>query len=171
MSKDFCANGIRIGCTISQDNPLLVRGLKSIASFSRASQLAEHAWENLLEDHAWQETYFRELRRRLGEAYAFVTNRLKERGIPYAAASVSSFLWIDLRKFLREETEEAELELNWRMAREARVWLGMGRAFNAEECGWYRLTFATPREELEEGVRRLEALLDTVEGELRGEGR
>lgn len=70
-----------------------------------------------------------------------------------------------------EEMEEAELALNWRMAREAKVWLGMGRSFEAEECGWYRLTFASPKQELEMGMERLLALLEKVEGDLREAGK
>jgi aspartate/methionine/tyrosine aminotransferase len=162
MSKDFCANGIRIGCLISPYSPTVCKAFKSISSFSRASQLAENVWLNLLQDAEFQGWYFPELQKRMTTAYEYVTEILRQEGIEYSPASVTSFLWVDLRRYLTEPTEDAELALNWRMAREARVWLAMGRSFDAEEPGWFRITFATPKDELETGMTRLIDLLRVV---------
>ena len=164
LSKDFCANGIRIGCFISPFNDQMLKAVKSIASFSRQSQLAEHVWLNLLEDQPFLDSYFPELERRMTEAYTYTITQLKERGIPYSAASVSSFLWVDLREYLEDDSEDAELALNWRMAK-AKVWIGMGAAFAAEQYGHYRITFATPKEELELGLGRMFDVLDQVQAE------
>ncbi|ETN44730.1 uncharacterized protein HMPREF1541_10400 [Cyphellophora europaea CBS 101466] len=170
LSKDFCANGLRIGCVASPSNPRLVRALRSIASFTRASQLAEHAWLNLLTDTPWQATYFPELQRRMRGAYEYVTGLLREEGVPYGPASVSSFLWVDLRRYLAEQSWEAEVALNWRLAREGKVWVAAGGSFGAEAPGWGRITFATPREELRDGMGRILGVLRTVETELREVG-
>lgn len=164
LSKDFCANGVRIGCIISPSNPQLLKAFKSITDFTRASQLAEHVWLNLLNDEPFQADYFLELQRRMTDAYNYTTQELKKRGIPYSPASVSSFLWIDLNKYLEEDSEDAELDLNWRMAK-AKVWIAMGAMFGSERHGNYRLTFATPRKELELGLSRLFKLLEEVKAE------
>ncbi|KAI1611547.1 1-aminocyclopropane-1-carboxylate synthase [Exophiala viscosa] len=164
MSKDFCANGTRIGALISPFNVQLMRSFRAVASFTRASQLAEHSWLNLITDKPFLETYFPLFQSRMTEAYEFTTSFLKEKNIPYNAASVTSFIWIDLSRYLREDSLDAELELNWRMARGG-VWLAMGANFASERNGNFRLTFATPREELELGLERLMKVLNEVEQE------
>jgi bifunctional pyridoxal-dependent enzyme with beta-cystathionase and maltose regulon repressor activities len=87
------------------------------------------------------------------EAYEYTVSLLRQKRIPYNPASVTSFIWIDLSRYLSEDTQEAELELNWRMAKGG-VWLAMGASFASEKNGNYRLTFATPRHELELGLTR-----------------
>ena len=164
MSKDFCANGIRIGCLISPSNDHLLKAFKAITSFTWASQLAEHVWLNILSDKPFMEYYMPELRRRMTDSYTYTTNELKARGIPYHAASVAPLLWIDLSAYLDEDTVDAELALNWRMA-EAGVWIAMGASFAAEKNGNYRITFATPRDDLELGLGRLFKLLEEVKSE------
>lgn len=154
MSKDFCSNGLKIGCVISPFNNHMLKAFKTITNFTRPSQLAEHAWENVLSDQSFLDYYFAELQRRMSDAYTYTTSRLKENGITYSPASVSSFLWVDLSEYLEEDSEDAELALNWKMA-EAGVWIAMGASFGSQKHGNYRITFATPREELELGLNRL----------------
>lgn len=167
LSKDFCANGIRIGCLVSPFNKNMLKAFKSITAFTRASQLAEHVWLNLLNDKPFLDYYFPELQRRMTDAYSFVTAELKKRGIPYSAASVSSFLWIDLSAYLDEDSEDAELALNWRLAK-AKVWLSGGDIFGSEKHGNFRITFATPRHELQLGLERLFNVLEEIKAEQKG---
>ena len=161
MSKDFGANGIRIGCLISPFNERLRDAFGSISYFSRSSQLAEQAWLSLLADKPFLEAFFPELQKRMSDAYTYTTDALRAHGVPYNACSVGSFIWVDMSAWLEEETEDAELQLNWRMAKGG-VWLSMGATFGSERYGWYRLTFATPRGELELGLERLFEVLDEV---------
>ncbi|KAL2441242.1 putative aminotransferase aclI [Exophiala dermatitidis] len=165
MSKDFCANGTRIGAMISPGpEGALLRSVRAVASFTRASQLAEHAWLNLLTDRPFLDWYFPLFQTRMTEAYEYTVSMLRKNHIPYNPASVTSFIWIDLSRYLREDTQEAELELNWRMAH-AGVWLAMGASFGSERNGYFRLTFATPRDELTLGLDRLMKVLHEVETE------
>ncbi|KAK5281166.1 hypothetical protein LTR40_005285 [Exophiala xenobiotica] len=151
--KDFCANGTRIGALISPFNPQLMRSFRSVASFTRASQLAEHAWLNLLTDKAWLDWYFPLFQSRMTDAYEYAASFLRDNKISYNPASVTSFVWLDLSRWLKEDSQDAELELNWRMAKGG-VWLAMGASFGSEKNGNFRLTFATPREELKLGLER-----------------
>ena len=164
LSKDFCANGIRIGCLISPFNDQMLQAFKSITNFTRASQLAEHVWLKLLSDRPFLDWYFPELRKRLTDAYNCTTDQLKAHDVPYSAASVSSFLWVDLHAYLDEDTEDAELASNWRMVK-AGVWIAMGATFGSEKHGNFGITFATPRDELELGLKRLFKLLKQVKAE------
>jgi aspartate/methionine/tyrosine aminotransferase len=134
MSKDFCANGIRIGCLISPFNDQILKAFKAITSFTWASQLAEHVWLNILSDKPFLAYYLPELRQRMTDSYTYTTNQLKARGIPYQAASVAPLLWIDLSAYLDEDTVDAELALNWKMVK-AGVWIAMGASFASEKNG------------------------------------
>ena len=153
MSKDFCANGVRIGCSISQANPEMLRALKSIASFTRPSTMAEIAWRNLLEDERFMDSYFPKLQQKMTAAYNYVTDILKEQDIPYVPASATSFIWMDLRQYLREDSIEAEMDLALKLAHGG-VWIAMGKNFGSEKCGNFRLTFTTPEKELKLGMER-----------------
>ena len=164
MSKDFGANGIRIGSLISPYNKELLSAFKSIAGFTRPSQLAEHVWLNILSDPGFLPWYFPEMRRRLAEAYNYTTKRLSEHNIPYEAASSGVCVWVDLSRYLEHDTEDAELALDWRLAK-AKVWIAMGATFAAEKHGHYRITFATPRKELQLGLDRMFQVLGEVERE------
>ncbi|KIW49566.1 hypothetical protein PV05_11234 [Exophiala xenobiotica] len=162
MSKDFCANGTRIGALISPFNPQLMRSFRSVASFTRASQLAEHAWLNLLTDKAWLDWYFPLFQSRMTDSYEYTASFLRDHNIPYNPASVTSFIWLDLSRWIKEDSQDAELELNWRMAKGG-VWLAMGASFGSEKNGNFRLTFASPREELKLGLERLITVLNELE--------
>jgi aspartate/methionine/tyrosine aminotransferase len=151
MSKDLCANGVRIGALISPSNGKVLKAFRAIASFTRASQLAEHAWLNVLTDKPFQKWYFPLLQQRMTDAYEYTTTFLREHDIPYTRASVTSFIWIDLSRYLKDDTVEAEIELNWKMAHGG-VWLAMGASFASEKNGNFRITFATPRDELTMGL-------------------
>ena len=164
MSKDFCANGLRIGAFISRSNEAMLKAFRSISVFSWSSSLAEHVWLNLLSDKDFLDHHLLTMQKGLMNAYNYATRRLKENGVRYNAASVSSFIWIDLAEYLEEDNEDAELALNWRMVK-AGVWLSMGASFGSEKHGNYRLTFAIPSDELELGLGRMFNVLDEVKAE------
>ena len=153
MSKDFCANGVRVGCCITQANPEMLRALKSVASFCRPSTMAEIAWQNLLEDQKFMDAYFPLLQQKMTAAYNYVTDILKQQNIPYVPVSATSYIWMDLKQYLREDSVEAEMELGLKLAHGG-VWVAMGKNFGSEKCGNFRLTFTTPEKELKLGMER-----------------
>ncbi|KXS93441.1 hypothetical protein AC579_416 [Pseudocercospora musae] len=161
MSKDLCANGIRVGCIISPFNDELLAAFKSISGFTRAGQLAEQVWLNLLEDRSSLDWYYPEMRRRLAASYDYVIERLEEQAISYSPASTGVCIWIDLGEYLERDTQEAELALDWRLAK-AKEWIAMGATFGSEKHGNYRITFATPRADLELGLNRLFGILRDI---------
>lgn len=64
------------------------------------------------------------------------------------------FIWIDLSTHLSSPSVEAERELAWKMI-ENKVWLATGEAYRSERPGWFRITFAVDKAELELGIERL----------------
>ncbi|KAF7857273.1 hypothetical protein EAF04_009514 [Stromatinia cepivora] len=162
MSKDFCSNGLRIGCIISQHNPTLHRTLGAISKFAWASSLSDHVWTLMLNDQKFLDYYFPTLGQRMTIAYEICTQRLKEFEISYIPASCGPFIWIDLRSYLTAPTIEAERILLCKML-EFGIWLATGETFASEEPGWYRITFAMGEKDLRFGMDRLWKVLRTVE--------
>ncbi|CAD6444866.1 de756cf3-fdae-4bdc-96a2-f8c1af7e431d [Sclerotinia trifoliorum] len=161
MSKDFCSNGLRIGCIISQHNPILHRTVGAITKFAWASSLSDHVWTLMLNDQKFLDYYFSTLSQRMTTAYEICTQQLKEFEISYIPASCGPFIWIDLRSYLTSPTIEAERILSWKMLKFG-IWLATGEAFASEEPGWYRITFAMSEENLRFGMNRLWKVLGTV---------
>ncbi|KAH8801500.1 1-aminocyclopropane-1-carboxylate synthase-like protein 1 [Xylogone sp. PMI_703] len=158
MSKDFCANGLRVGAIISQHNPTLHRAISLTSRFSWASSLSEHAWVMMLNDSHFLDTYFNTLVARLTESYDMCTDLLRKWSVPYRPANCGQFIWIDLRAFIEEQTIEAERKLAGEMIR-AGIWLATGETFGSETPGWFRITFAVPEESLRFGMERLSKAL------------
>jgi 1-aminocyclopropane-1-carboxylate synthase len=105
LSKDFGANGLRIGCVISQSNQSLVAALGAHVPYSYPSALLDYIAASLLEDQGFVEGYITENRQRLVENYIFVTEFLKQHGFTYYRGSNAGFfIWVDLGEaWLRRE--------------------------------------------------------------------
>ena len=54
-------------------------------------------------------------------------------------------------QFLKEQTKEAVMALS-KAFEDAGVKLAPGTGFYCEELGWFRLTFAKPKNQLQKGV-------------------
>lgn len=165
ISKDFGANGLRLGSIVSQANPAIHQGLVPLAGFSSCSSVTEGITARFLSDSVWMADYIKDNKRLLAENYAFMVSWANRHGIPYApGASAAFFFWVNLGKAycklhnLGESTAKVEDGLNSRLL-SRKVFLGNGSTFAAEEPGWFRITFAYDRAILEEGLRRINEVL------------
>ncbi|PLB49681.1 PLP-dependent transferase, partial [Aspergillus steynii IBT 23096] len=161
MSKDFGANGLRLGAIISQGNEGLMAALRNMALYSYPSAAAEYVSALVLEDVVFTDEYIQLNRRKLGESYAFVVQRLREQGIQHAqGCNAAFFLWVDLGKRFWEMHPEvgADEQVSDRVMQrlvEKKVFLASGPLFGSEEDGWFRIVFSHPKEYLEEALRRI----------------
>ncbi|KAL1636814.1 hypothetical protein SLS56_000907 [Neofusicoccum ribis] len=181
MSKDFGANGLRIGCIISQHNPTFRESRKSgsatpadrkrslIHNAKQAGQLplrpADQIAAAILEDDAFTDAYVATNRARIAESRAVAAAWLRRMRVPYAPAANAGFvLWVDLRAGLAGEGAGAggayDHELLKRLMREGRVSVSDALAFGGEEEGWFRIVFTHPRAFVEMGLQRLEGVLE-----------
>lgn len=168
LSKDFGANGLRLGVVVSQHNPAVHAALQPAGLFSSISSLTEHAASCLLEDDAWVEAYIAENRRLLGEHYAHVVNWARQHGIDYAAgANAGFFVWMNLGKKYREyhpEVEEKDVDHATMDALLAsKVFLAAGFRFGADEPGWFRIVYSQEKGYLDLGLARV---LSALTGEV-----
>lgn len=91
MSKDFGANGLRLGAIVSQNNPTLHAALMPVALYSSVSSISDHVSANILEDNAWVQDYVHRNRVLLSERYELVTNWAKKYDITYAPGVNAAF--------------------------------------------------------------------------------
>lgn len=164
-SKDFGANGLRIGFIISQHNEAFRKALVDVCLYSYPSSVSEHIAANILEDDAWTDRYIATNRSRLAESYAFVVEFLDRHNIPHTPGSHAAFfLWVDLGKAYldrhprRRERQEGDDSLTQEITKvllQNKVFLASGLNFGAETPGLFRIVFSHPRSFLEEALKRV----------------
>ncbi|KAL7935556.1 putative aspartate aminotransferase [Trichoderma chlorosporum] len=171
VSKDFGANGWRVGCIISLANRAFHAAMSSVAIYSYVSSITDHIVAQMIEDSDFVNAYLAENRRRLASMYAFATDYLRRRAIPFApGVHAAFFLWLDLGQAYRNRhldkaskqdvTEEVKQAL---LAH--KVYLAWGGNFDSESPGMFRIVFAHPRAYLEEALNRIDQALDRgIEG-------
>lgn len=163
VSKDFGANGLRLGTIISQDNPTLHAALVPVTLYSSTSSLADQAVINMLSDDVWSDSYIEQNKRSLQQSYEHVTAWAKENGIEYAGGvNAAFFLWVHLEPvYRRTHTEEVDNvdDVMMKLLLQEKVFIASGAAFGSEKPGWFRIVFSQQRDLLDEGLRRIMAAL------------
>ncbi|GKU07626.1 unnamed protein product [Fusarium langsethiae] len=168
MSKDFGANGIRIGCLITR-NEAFMRACVANSEFSGPSSLSDLAAMSILSDDKFLETFIKTNRLRLAENYKIVTEFLASHNIPYKEGSNSGlFVWADLfapnrtlidNSALKQEDAGAALRTVEAKMTEAllkeKIFVASGGDFGTDVSGWYRIVFAHEKTYLLEGLERM----------------
>jgi aspartate/methionine/tyrosine aminotransferase len=176
VSKDFGANGWRIGCLISPSNWKVRAALGSVAIYSYASSIADHIVAQMLEDDTFTTAYLAENRRRLASAFTFTTDFLQRHAIPFVAGTHAAlFVWANLGQAYRWRHSEhggrrstiGALEVVEKVKeslRQQKVYLAWGGNFDSESNDMFRIVFAHPTSYLEEGLRRIDQALSSAIG-------
>lgn len=169
VSKDFGANGLRLGAIISQHNSALHRALVPPSLYSSSSSITDHVVANLLEDEEWIEAYLRKNRRKLAENHEHVVKWAEQHDIEHTrGVNAAFFLWVNLGAAYKRNHENmpaggnVDGAVNDALLRR-RVFLASGLHFGAEEAGWFRIVFTQTRDYLDEGLRRIVVALGTSE--------
>ncbi|EXA34374.1 hypothetical protein FOVG_14358 [Fusarium oxysporum f. sp. pisi HDV247] len=179
-SKDFCANGLRLGFVCTQ-NQGIMGALSSISIFSWSPHIIQDMWAAMLEDRQWLRTF---MERKLGlmvENHNIATSFFRRHGIRFYDTNAGLFIWIDLRHLLIPQRSPREVDMNSssvgssytetykeqeiKIADKCQkngVMVAAGHVYMAEEYGWFRLTFTVGKDELKEGLDRLWRSLQEV---------
>lgn len=97
LSKDFCANGIRIGAIISQHHPRLHAALIPVVIYSYASSLVESLVTVMLNDDEFVDNFIATNHQRLKTNYDLTASWAESHGIEYVkGVNTAFFLWVDL---------------------------------------------------------------------------
>lgn len=166
MSKDFGANGLRVGTIISQSNPELHIALKATTIQSYISGLSDQITASILQDDAFTDKYIQQNREKLSKNHEFTVRLLQKHNIEYMrGCNAGFFLWIDLGKKyleLHPETDEASVDLTdiiMQKLVDKKVFLANGTGFGSEKSGWFRIIFAHPLPYVEEAMNRILAAI------------
>lgn len=159
FSKDFAMSGARVGVLVSE-NTAVMKAVDALSYWASVSGPTQHTLAAVLDDDDFVDGYLKAVRGRLGEAYRAVTAALDGAGIPHVPSSAGFFLLLDLRRFLAEQSWDAERALWWRILDEANVNLTPGAACRIVEPGFMRLCFAAVETKAAvHGVRALARVL------------
>ncbi|KAL4947214.1 1-aminocyclopropane-1-carboxylate synthase [Aspergillus filifer] len=164
MSKDFGANGLRVGAVISQGNPELHTAQKCLSLYSFVSGLSDQITASILGNDEFTDAYIAANREKLSESHAFLVGLLKKQGIEYSrGCNAGFFLWVNLGKKYREARPDVQLDAQsleftdmlFQRLLDNKVYVAHGTAYGSENPGWFRLVFAHPLPWLEEAMRRI----------------
>jgi aspartate/methionine/tyrosine aminotransferase len=171
MSKDFGANGLRLGAIISQNNVDLMTALAPAVLLSSVSSLSEHVFANVLEDDAWVENYIKVNQQKLGAYYEYIVKWAKDNDIVYTpGVNAGFFVWVDLgRTYLKHQDNPNAIkpedldEVVMNALLRHKVFLASGARFGSEKPGWFRVVFSHEMEYLNEGLSRIVAAVTSPE--------
>ncbi|KAF4237951.1 hypothetical protein CNMCM6457_000428 [Aspergillus fumigatiaffinis] len=162
ISKDLGSSGLRLGFGITQAHPDLRLSL-AISNHSRVSTFTSLVITALLRDTESVDTILHQNRAALKRSAKLISDFLTFHQIPYVPPAAGVYIWARLgcRSSSRQGDEpswEDEARLNDRFEAVG-VSVGAGQGYCASKPGWFRITFAIPREELVEGLRRIEEVV------------
>ncbi len=162
LSKDFGMSGFRVGMLYSENRGLI----QAFSNSSAPHMISNHTqWllMRLFEEEAFIARYIEENQRLLTKSYALVVQVLRELGIDFSIAYGSLFVWINLKPYLSEDSEEAELALWQAIFDKTGVLLTPGIGGGHSGFGYFRIVYtAVPFEELKVAMQRLKSYLTAV---------
>ncbi|KAL2193660.1 putative aminotransferase class I and II family protein [Corynascus similis CBS 632.67] len=179
-SKDFCANGLRLGMLHTRNQGLLAV-IAGTSMLAWPPYIIQDVWAKILEDENYTNRFLETNQRLMAVQYASATRFMDDHGIEYYTNSnAGMFIWMDLRKYLRgtkkieklslhqltpqekEELQRREVEMGSRFFANG-VGVALGTNFFTEELGWFRLTFTVCQDALDIGLQRMVETLQEIE--------
>ncbi|XP_040988886.1 1-aminocyclopropane-1-carboxylate synthase-like [Juglans microcarpa x Juglans regia] len=141
LSKDMGFPGFRVGIVYSY-NDAVVHCSRKMSSFGLVSSQTQHLIASMLSDDVFVDRLIAESAGRLEKRHGVFTRGLASVGIDCLNSNAGLFVWMDLRRLLKEQTFEAEMKL-WRVIiDEVKLNVSPGSSFHCSEPGWFRVCFA-----------------------------
>ncbi|XP_041001561.1 1-aminocyclopropane-1-carboxylate synthase 1-like [Juglans microcarpa x Juglans regia] len=141
LSKDMGLPGFRVGIVYSYNDAVVSCGRK-MSSFGLVSSQTQHLLASMLLDEEFVGNFLEESSRRLAKRHEMFIKGLEQAGITCLKSNAGLFVWMDLRRLLKEQTAEAEIVL-WRVIiNEVKLNVSPGSSFHCTEPGWFRVCFA-----------------------------
>lgn len=141
LSKDMGLPGFRVGILYSYNDDVVSTGRK-MSSFGLVSSQTQHLLAAMLSDEEFVDNFLAENSKRLAKRHARFTKELEKMGITCLNGNAGLFVWMDLRKLLKDQSFKSEMEL-WRVIiNEVKLNVSPGSSFHVTEPGWFRVCFA-----------------------------
>jgi|TARA_B110000977_G_scaffold177726_2_gene234544 1-aminocyclopropane-1-carboxylate synthase len=161
LSKDFCASGYRVG-VLSTRNEQIIKAMDNVAYFCCVPGPMQFAVSEMLEDEQWVNSFLNLNSANLKQAHGVLTWVLHDHSVPVTPSTHGMFIWIDLSKWMTEQTWEEEHRLWMTCFEDPKVKLVMtpGRDCRHPKPGCFRMCFAAVQiGTLEVAAKRLVELL------------
>ncbi|KAE8146356.1 pyridoxal phosphate-dependent transferase [Aspergillus avenaceus] len=162
MSKDFGANGLRVGAIISQSNPELHTAQKCLSLYSFVSGMSDQITATILQDDAFTDRYIEMNREQLSQSHQFLIEALEKHNIEHSrGCDAGFFVWVNLgEKYLKAHPGEhdhgaALTDIIFQKLLDNKILVAHGTAYGSEKIGWFRLVFAHPIPWLAEAMERI----------------
>ncbi|XP_039036392.1 1-aminocyclopropane-1-carboxylate synthase-like [Hibiscus syriacus] len=141
LSKDMGFPGFRVGIVYSY-NDAVVSCARKMSSFGLVSSQTQHLIASMLFDDDFVDSFIVESKEQLFKRHKYFTWSLSQVGIGSLKSNAGLFIWMDMRKLLKEKTFEAEMDL-WRVIiNKVKLNVSPGSSFHCNEPGWFRVCFA-----------------------------
>lgn len=143
FSKDFGLSGMRVGVLFTH-NKTLLSAVENLSYFQAVSNDTQFLLTKVLQDKEFVQEFVSENRRRLTAAYHGLEDAMAAIGVPLTPAQGSLMAWADFRRYLKEDTWDAEQELWMELFESSRVLFTTGSSCQSEVPGFFRICFAWP---------------------------
>ncbi|KAI8569665.1 hypothetical protein RHMOL_Rhmol02G0294900 [Rhododendron molle] len=141
LSKDMGFPGFRVGIVYSY-NDAVTNCARKMSSFGLVSTQTQHLIGSLLSDDVFVGKFLVESAERLAKRHEMFTKGLAQVGIGSLKSNAGLFIWMDLRRLLKEPTVDAETVLWKIIIHEVKLNVSPGSSFHCSEPGWFRVCFA-----------------------------
>ncbi|KAF8389349.1 hypothetical protein HHK36_026043 [Tetracentron sinense] len=159
LSKDMGFPGFRVGIIYSYNNAV-VNCCRKMSSFGLVSTQTQHLIASMLSDQEFVESFIAESAKRLAMRHRIFTRGLSQVDISCLKSNAGLFVWMDLRRLLKDSTVKAEMAL-WRMIiKDVKLNVSPGSSFHCSEPGWFRVCFANMDDDtMEVALRRIQTFV------------
>ncbi len=162
LSKDFAMSGLRFGIVHSL-NEKLITALRNVNIPHMVSNYTQWMIGELFKQDNFIKGYIEENRKRVTASYKEVVKILRKLELPYVPARGSLFIWADLSKYLRDNTDKGQENLWIEIYKKTGVLLTPGAGFGHRKKGLFRIVHtAVPTAHLKTGMRKMEEYLSTL---------
>lgn len=156
FAKDFTLSGFRVGFCHSF-NPALVNCMQEISYFSCVSSHTQAVLAELLRAPELPEV-IKTSKTELYKTHNYMVDMLAKHGIKATPAQAGIFMLVDMRRFMKGDSAEAEIDLWRHLFENYKINMSPGALFEADAFGIYRICFAHPMDMLQELDRRFAKL-------------
>ncbi|OKL56660.1 hypothetical protein UA08_08293 [Talaromyces atroroseus] len=152
LSKDFGCNGMRLGALISQ-SAKAIRLSAALSLHSQVSSLSTALASRLISSVEKVQQITEYGGTELKVAYMIMRSFLEARRMEFVPVAYGMFVFARLLQ-LQSTAEDQEL---LKHLKSAGISVSTGSSYHFTQPGWFRICYGVPHEQLQEGLRRLDA--------------
>ncbi|WP_166959844.1 aminotransferase class I/II-fold pyridoxal phosphate-dependent enzyme [Yeosuana marina] len=155
FSKDFSMSGLRFGM-LHTLNTKLLKAYDNANIPHMVSNITQWMIAEMLKDSAFIEHYIKTNKALLNASYKLVIEAFNNINVPYIPSRGSLFVWVDLSRFLKEDSDDGQEQLWLDIYNNTGILLTPGAGFQHQKKGLFRMVFtAVERDYLKVAMDRL----------------